>query len=112
MLGADELTAQLLADTVSVVVKYDKDVRKALDALPKLVDPNATVPDTLHHHHNGHSHSHGHDHDHGHDHGDHDHDHEPDGKAVRKAMDKPGRFTDGYYGTPSKTATLGRRRAL
>ncbi|CAN5502365.1 MoxR family ATPase [soil metagenome] len=117
VLGVDELSAQVLSDTISVVVKYDKDVRKALEALPRLVDPNAKVPVALHSH-NGHAHDHGH--GHGHDHG-HDHDHphphphqdvepEPDGKAVRQAKDKPGRFTDGYYGTPSKTAALGRRR--
>lgn len=108
VLGVDELNAQVLSDTVSVVVKYDKDVRKSLDALPRLVDPNATVPQALHHHHNGHGHSHdhGHDHDHGHHHHD---DAEPDGKDVRAEKDKPGRFKDGYYGTP-KTASLGRRR--
>ena len=127
VLGVDELSAQVLSDTVSVVVKYDKDVRKALDALPRLVDPNAKVPSTLSNngHSQGHSHSHGpgghshdhgpHDHDHDHDHGhDHGHSHvgeeaEPDGKAVRAAKDKPGRFKDGYYGTP-KTPSLGRRR--
>jgi MoxR-like ATPase len=98
VLGVDELNAAVLADTVSVVVKYDKDVRKALDALPKLVDPNATVPETGHHHHSHNGHHHHHDH----------HD-EPDGKEVREAKDQPGRFTDGYYGTP-KTAALGRRR--
>jgi len=108
VLGVQELNPGILSDTISVVVKYDKDVRKALDALPSLVDPNATVPATLHTH-NGHSHSHpGHTHDHDHDHG---HDHgEPDGKTVRAAKDKPGRFTDGYYGTPAKSASLGRRR--
>ncbi|MCV7225896.1 AAA family ATPase [Mycolicibacterium komossense] len=113
VLGVGELSAQVLSDTVSVVVKYDKDVRKALDALPRLVDPNAKVPAALHSH-NGHAHEHGHSHDH--DHG-HDHPHpredtepEPDGKAIRQAKDKPGRFKDGYYGTPSKTASLGRRR--
>ncbi len=132
VLGVDELTSQILSDTVSVVVKYDKDVRKALDALPKLVDPNATVPKSLHSH--GHSHDHGHgphshdshSHDHGdepHSHGDqphshslHSHDDEngPDGKAVRAAKDTPGRFTNGYYGTPKKTpsSSLGRRRAF
>ncbi|WP_425004193.1 AAA family ATPase [Mycolicibacterium sp. S3B2] len=124
VLGVDELSAQVLSDTVSVVVKYDKDVRKALDALPRLVDPNATVPASLR---NGHSHGHshgGHSHDHshnGHDGHSHDHgddDHGGDGRAVRAAKDKPGRFTDGYYGTPKKagqsgpTASLGRRRAL
>ncbi len=98
----------MLSDTVSVVVKYDKDVRKALDALPRLVDPNATVPEQ-HPHRHGHDHGHDHDHDHGHG-----HDHGDDGKAARLAKDRPGRFTDGYYGTPKKTAaaTLGRRRAL
>ena len=123
VLGVDELSAKVLSDTVSVVVKYDKDVRKSLDALPRLVDPNAKVPAALR---NGHDHSQGH--GHSHDHGRHDHDHdtgmttantatsttteepEPDGKTVRQAKDKPGRFKDGYYGTPSKTASLGRRR--
>ncbi|MBX7448442.1 MoxR family ATPase [Mycolicibacterium sp. 3033] len=111
VLGVDELSAQVLSDTVSVVVKYDKDVRKALDALPRLVDPNATVPEHKQH---SHDHPHPHDHDHAHDH---DHDHGDDGRVARLAKDKPGRFTDGYYGTPKKTqqsttATLGRRRAL
>ncbi|MGE0214961.1 AAA family ATPase [Mycolicibacterium sp.] len=116
VLGADELSAQILSDTVSVVVKYDKDVRKATAALPRLVDPNAKVPESLTHSHgHGHGHSHGHDHGHDHDH-DHDHDHGEDGRAARLAKDKPGRFTDGYYGTPKKAegaaAGLGRRRAL
>jgi MoxR-like ATPase len=116
VLGVGELSAQVLSDTVSVVVKYDKDVRKALDALPGLVDPNATVPESVH---NSHSHDHSHPHPHPHDH-DHDHDPdpdhepgEPDGKAVRAAKDAPGRFADGYYGTPKKaTGSLGRRRVL
>ena len=113
MLGVDELSARVLSDTVSVVVKYDKDVRKALDAIPRLVDPNAEVPETLsgghgHHHGHGHNHSHGNGHDH-----EHGHDGEPevDGRAVRAAKDRPGRFTDGYYGTPAKSS-LGRRRVL
>jgi len=107
VLGVDELNAKILSDTVSVVIKYDKDVRKALDALPRLIDPNAKVPASLHNH-NGHDHDHDHPHPHDHDHA------EPDGKAERAAKDKPGRFKDGYYGTPkstpSKTASLGRRR--
>ena len=56
VLGATELTASVLAETVSVVVKYERDHARALAALPTLVDPNATVPDRLHDHH---SHSHG-----------------------------------------------------
>ena len=111
VLGVDELSAQVLSDTVSVVAKSDKDVRKALDALPRLVDPNAKVPATLQ---RNHSHDHPHSHEHWHDHDD-DGDQDPDGRAVRLAKDRPGRFADGYYGTPKKagqTATLGRRRAL
>ena len=108
---------KVLSDTVSVVVKYDKDVRKSLDALPRLVDPNAKVPESLP---NGHSTITGTatptitpttiTHDHAQD----DRDHGTDGKAVRAAKDQPGRFTNGYYGTPKKTptSTLGRRRAL
>ncbi len=116
VLGVDELSAQVLSDTISVVVKYDKDVRKSLDALPRLVDPNAKVPDSLRHSHGGgHDHAHDHPHGPGHSHDHHDHDHGDDGRAARAAKDKPGRFTDGYYGTPkrdSATVTLGRRRAL
>lgn len=117
VLGVDELSAKVLSDTVSVVVKYDKDIRKALDALPRLVDPNARVPESLHTH-NGAGHEHGHTHDHGpHDHGPHDHDHDHDGKEKRAEKDKPNRFADGYYGTPKKGGqktppSLGRRRAL
>ena len=54
VLGVEELTATVLSDTASVVVKYDKDVRKAVGALPRLVDPNAVVPE------HGHGHGHGH----------------------------------------------------
>ncbi|WP_410479317.1 AAA family ATPase [Pseudonocardia sp. H11422] len=92
VLGVDELNAQILSDTVSVVVKYDKDVKKALDALPRLVDPNAEVPE-----------AHGHGHGHGHGHSDHAHDDEPggaDGREVRAAKDQAGRHGDGVYGTP------------
>nr|WP_239028605.1 MoxR family ATPase [Pseudonocardia acidicola] len=93
VLGVDELNAQVLSDTVSVVVKYDKDVKKALDALPRLVDPNAEIPGP---------HDHGHGHGHGHGHDDHSHDDHggADGRAVRAAKDEAGRHGDGAYGTP------------
>ena len=45
VLGASELTADLLAQTANVVVKYDRDLRRTLEVLPKLVDPNAVVSD-------------------------------------------------------------------
>lgn len=126
VLGAEELSAQVLSDTVTVVVKYEKDIGAALTALPRLVDPNARP---------GHDHGHGHDHDHGPGHG---HDHGPghgdghdrvrdgenaaaatddtatddtpdgsldsddsaDGRAVRVAKDRPGRHGEGHYGNP------------
>lgn len=98
VLGTKELTAEALAATAHVVVKYDRDLRRTLEALPRLVDPNAEVPDHLH----GHGHGHGHGHDHGaHDHGPgtHTHDAGPDGAAERLAKDKPGRHDEAYYGT-------------
>jgi MoxR-like ATPase len=142
VLGVAELTATVLSDTASVVVKYDKDVRKAINALPRLVDPNATVPDA-----HGHGHGHGHG---GHDDHSHDRDRGPagrrpaqdveedsdevDGRAVRAAKDTPGRFGNTYgsnplggdtgaspvkpgkvpadRGTRSFAAGLGRKRAL
>lgn len=97
VLGATELNAALLADTVSVVVKYERDHARAVAALPHLLDPNATVPDKLH---DDHSHSHG-GATHSHAHSDTQHDHEEDiGPERRAAMDKPGRHGPGAYGTP------------
>ena len=139
VLGVEELNATVLSDTVSVVVKYDKDVRKAIGALPKLIDPNATVPEKDH----GHGHGHGHG---GHDEQpatpeptrstsrEDDSDDEVDGRVVRAAKDTPGRFGNTYGSNPlggdsgAKSVTppkvpaergsrsfgagLGRRRAL
>ncbi len=50
VLGVTELGAEVLADTVSVVAKYERDVERSRAALPRLVDPNAVVPDHLHPH--------------------------------------------------------------
>jgi MoxR-like ATPase len=101
VLGVEELTATILSDTASVVVKYDKDVRKAIGALPRLVDPNAKVPEP------GHGHGHGHDGDHSHDgprrstsSSDEDEPEEVDGRAVRAAKDTPGRFGNTYGSNP------------
>jgi hypothetical protein len=68
VLGATELTADLLASTANVVVKYDRDLKRTLDALPRLIDPNATLPEPGHGHDHGHG---GHSHPH-HRHGDED----------------------------------------
>ncbi len=118
VLGVDELSAKVLSDTVSVVVKYDKDVRKSVEALPAsrrsqregacVATQRARPPSLAWSW--GHPHDHGDDHDHGGHHHHHADESEADGKAVRAAKDKPGRFTDGYYGTPSRATSLGRRR--
>jgi MoxR-like ATPase len=106
VLGATELTADLLAQTANVVVKYDRDLRRTLEVLPKLVDPNAVLPGDG----PGHSHGHGHGHEHGHSHGPEGHSHEPerapdrtDGPAVRAAKDEPGRHDEAYYGSPGNS---------
>ena len=100
VLGVDELDATLLSDTLSVVVKYDRDLRRAGEALPKLVDPNAVVPEG-HDHGHGHDHTHDHPHPHGSDHGDDD----VDGREARKAKDAPGRHDTDYYGAPGGLGT-------
>ncbi|GAB2638655.1 hypothetical protein GCM10027169_03190 [Gordonia jinhuaensis] len=118
VLGAEELTPAILAQTANVVVKYDRDLAKALSAIPRMVDPNAEVPDERHRHGHSHGHSHG---GHSHSHGDHtdgdDHTHDDphadashthdegdsDGRAVRAAKDSPGRHADNYYGAPGRT---------
>lgn len=77
VLGATELTAELLASTVNVVVKYDRDLRRTLDALPRLLDPGSYV-DGQYHDHGQYSQSHapGHGNGHRHDHsGGDSHDH-------------------------------------
>jgi MoxR-like ATPase len=101
VLGVSELDAQVLGDTVSVVAKYERDVQRSREALPRLVDPNATVPASLDHGH-GHTHSHG-SHTHGDHTHDHDHDHEDDGRRVRAGKDAPGRHHRNYYGQQAPT---------
>jgi MoxR-like ATPase len=104
VLGVQELNAGILSDTASVVVKYDKDVRKAVGALPRLVDPNATVPEPTHGH--GHGHGHGHDADQQHDPVEHASEsvaEEVDGRSIRAAKDTEGRHDPGYYKTRDST---------
>ncbi|GHJ99349.1 AAA family ATPase [Streptomyces sp. NPDC003753] len=102
VLGVEELDPAVLADTANVVLKYERDLQRALDVLPRLVDPNRTLPAPGHphgHHHDGHSR---HDHHHGPGHGQPD---EIDGPAVRAAMDRQGRHDEGYYGAPGPGPT-------
>ncbi|NMO04985.1 MoxR family ATPase [Gordonia sp. TBRC 11910] len=110
VLGADELTPEILSQTANVVVKYDRDLTRAVDALARLVDPNAVVPEHLH------SHDHDHDHGHSHSHGAHTHTHDDDhghtsssGAAKRAAKDEPGRHGDDYYGSPGSKTDAGTR---
>ena len=93
VLGAEELRADLLADTLSVVLKYERDVTRATAALPALLShggagrqpaPTATPAAAPHPYPHPHPHPNG----------------TPEGRAARLAKDLPGRFTRGYYGTP------------
>ena len=124
VLGVDELDAGVLADTLNIVLKYERDMQRAVEVLPRLVDPNRELPGA------GHSHGPGEGHEHEHEHGqsrnhrpDHRHaddngrgegqsranEHAQDGRAdgrdVRAAMDRPGRHDEGYYGAPGPGPT-------
>jgi MoxR-like ATPase len=129
VLGVDELDAGVLADTLNIVLKYERDMQRAAEVLPRLVDPNRELPDARHAHGPGEGHGHEHEHEHGHsgnqglDHrhadddghgegqnraGEHAQDGQDghaDGRDVRAAMDRPGRHDDGYYGAPGPGPT-------
>ncbi len=115
VLGVTELSAEILAETLNVVVKYERDADKALKALPRLVDPNATVPGARS---GGHGHGHGPGADHAHDDAPapqappapREGEDGPDGRAVRAAKDEPGRHDTDYYGAPGQGA--GSRRPV
>ena len=102
VLGVNELTSDVLSSTLNVVVKYERDLKKAMTAIPHLVDPNAEVPESLD---AGHGHGHGHGHD------------DPagpaesgalvgdsDGQRVRADRDQPGRHP-GTYGGPDSSGS-------
>ncbi|MDB5066397.1 MAG: ATPase [Chloroflexi bacterium] len=128
VLGVEDLDAAVVAETMCVVLKYERDVGRALQALPRLK--------SLHSEPDGRSAAATGQLDHGHPHGNHGHPHpaeesargvrttvpvgkdghgrgEPgqapslatgidpeDGRAVRLAKDRPGRFDRGYWGRP------------
>jgi hypothetical protein len=109
VLGVDDLDADVLAETVNVVLKYERDMQRAAAVLPGLVDPNRTLPEPGDHH--GHGDQHGHRHGHGREplHGDENgrsgtggpsEAESASGQAVRAAMDRPGRHDENYYGAP------------
>jgi MoxR-like ATPase len=105
ILGVDELDAGVLADTLNIVLKYERDLQRAADVLPSLVDPNRKLPVASH------AHGHSHDHDHGDEHGRGPQDPpgdqaKPTGdRAARAAKDRPGRHDEGYYGAPGPGPT-------
>ncbi|HEX2823958.1 MAG TPA: hypothetical protein VHO07_27915, partial [Streptosporangiaceae bacterium] len=101
VLGVDELDAGVLADTLNIVLKYERDMQRAADVLPRLVDPNRELPDAGHSHGHGDAHEHGHGGDQGHQHEHADH----NGRDIRAAMDSPGRHDEGYYGAPGPGPT-------
>ena len=106
VLGVEEIDPAVLAETVSVVVKYSRDVQRALDALPSLADPNAALADgkvPAHPHDHGHDHGHNHNHDHGPHAAD---GHDADAKAERAAKDQPGRHDERYYGAPTPATSV------
>jgi MoxR-like ATPase len=80
VLGVADLDAEELERTLSVVLKYDKDLARAREVLPELVrgDPVATSAA-------GGA--------------------EADGKQVRTARDDPGRHGPGHYGERSQPGT-------
>jgi len=107
VLGVEEIAPAVLADTVSVVVKYSRDVQRALDALPALVDPNAALDARTDQ--PAHDHQHGHDHHHrDRGHGPrHDEGHDAESEAERAAKDQPGRHDEHYYGSPTPASSVG-----
>jgi MoxR-like ATPase len=113
VLGVDELDASVLADTLNVVLKYERDMQRAVEMLPRLVDPNRELPDAGHSH-EGHQHEHTGDNGHGARPGQGGQGARPggdrqdgpaDGKEARAAMDSPGRHDEGYYGAPGPGPT-------
>lgn len=94
VLGVEEVSPEVLSETLNVVMKYQRDLETATRQIPRLMDPNAKVPDHLpgqgHHHHHDHDHHH-HDHDTGGSDG--------SGQAARAAKDEPGRHDEAYYGS-------------
>ncbi len=122
VLGVDELDAGVLADTANIVLKHERDMQCAVEAMPRLVDPNRVLPDAGHAH--GEGEGHGHEHGQGRDRGaDRGHadgnghsegpsradgnrlDDQADGRNVRAGMDRPGRHDKGYYGAPGPGPT-------
>src|ERR1019366_6802226 len=97
----DELDAGVLADTLNIVLKYERDMQRAVEVLPRLVDPNRELAAAGHSHGPGPAHEHGDQHGHAGEHGHRDEDRHgqqdgADSRDVRAAKDQPGRHDEGY----------------
>ncbi|MBK7721162.1 MAG: MoxR family ATPase [Austwickia sp.] len=123
VLGAEELSAPLLSDTLNVVLKYERDLESGRRALPEIIsrtDPNRSVPATLpsragHGHGHGHDHPHDHAHDHPHDHAHDEPEHAHRDQEVSAGVARPAATRRGRPGpgdTRSDVARAARRRAL
>jgi MoxR-like ATPase len=60
VLNAESLDRQLVEETLMLLLKYDRDVEKAVEALPGIMGEE----EHSHEHRHDHDHSHGHSHDH------------------------------------------------
>lgn len=96
VLGAEDLDAALLAETISVVLKYDRDVERGRAALPDLTAGTSSTAGEHHGHRHAHRHSSPRERP--------PRDASDDGHLARLAMDRPGRFDRGYYGAPDVSA--------
>jgi MoxR-like ATPase len=81
LLNAEQLTHELVEETLELLIKYERDTQQVREQVDWLLDGlQAPRPGHGHghgHHHHGHGHDHHHDHQHPHDHGrPHGHDHE------------------------------------
>ena len=64
VLNAESLHPELVRETMMLLLKYDRDVEKAMEALPRIMGEE-------HSHDHDHDHHHGHDHHHSHSHDEH-----------------------------------------
>lgn len=88
LLNAQELSRELVEETLQLILKYDRDVQKVIERLPALLD--------------GHGHDH-HDHDHHHHHGHHHHHHDAHlHDAEERKREHSANYFGGYKGNTSR----------
>jgi MoxR-like ATPase len=93
LLNVASLDRRVIEETISLIIKYDKDVDRVQEQLPRLLglvgapthEHAQAHVGADHHHDHGHDHNHDHSHDHGHD------DSSPEQQAYK-------RHAEGYFG--------------